>query len=1509
MQNFYREFMRCAVAILALLLSGAPMAQAQLTQSAEFVPNRVIVKLKPQNALGKVGNSQRTLQAAVNATTVKSLRLIDAEVWETRGKSVEDVIAQLQKDPRVEFAEPDYIVHASTTTPNDPSFGQLWGMAKIQAPQAWDITTGSNVLIGVIDSGVDYNHPDLAANIWTNPGESGGGKETNGVDDDNNGYIDDVHGYDFVNNDGDPMDDQFHGTHVAGTIAAVGNNGVGVVGVNWSARIMALKFLNASGSGSTSNAILAVQYATQMGAQLTNNSWGGGGYSQALYDAIQAAGAANSLFVAAAGNDAVDNDIFLEYPGSYDLDNIISVAATDENDLKASFSNYGATTVDLGAPGVNILSTYPTAHAQGPYHSISGTSMASPHVAGVAALIWSLHPTFSFDDVKAIILSSVDPVASMSGITVSGGRLNAYNAVTLSQTWTPYLNPAITASPTSFSLSLDPEASANQIISISNQAGARNLRWTITNPTASWLTLNKNSGKTAGGVTDEVQLTITVPYDLAAGNYQATFDINSNDPNNPTVQVTVNLTVNFLPPPVAAASPASMSFNLITGQSDGAVLTIYNNAAAGSRNLHWNATLQGLNIGWLGINLNSGIIAPQNNQAVQVSVNAAALSSGTYQGTIEVTGNDPNNPTIQVPVELTVTEEVVGGQKLYWVQSGNSIKRAELDGTGVATVQSGLSNPIDPAVDEINRKVYWASLTGNTIHRSNLNGTNAETVLSGLNQPYSLAVDPANSHIYWIEVFPVANRSIRRANYDGTGVVTLLALNGQNNNGLSLDIAGGKMYWCEGFHPTNPEGIWRANLDGSNPQKIVNPPAGTFGQGDPFGLALDLVHGKLYWGESYPNTQIHRANLDGTGDQVVFPSTYVNVNGLAVDPFAGKLYWSDGSALYWGNTDGTGAQSLGLSGNYPVLDLSNPPTATADNYNTLINTSISRTTSDSDDLLDNDDRGSPLATLTSFGGGALGGSVTDHAAGASVALAGGTLTVNSDGSFSLTTPTVAGSFTFAYRLSNAFGSSEAQVTIEVRQAPTAVADNYTTIVNTTLSRSTSDTDDLLDNDTRGFPLGTIVNFGGGSLGGSVTDHAAGANVALAGGTLTVNSNGSFSLTTPTVIGTYTFQYRLSNSLGTSDATVTIDVQLPPVSPFVFLANKVTLKSTKQTTPAGDVHSNGLLTVEKGYPSTYNSDFTAGGKITIGKYNTINGEVTSQTSISNSGKINGTKTIGPVNTEPLPSLSYSAGGPNKTVSNGHSLSLAPGSYGIVTLNENSTLKLTSGEYFMNELRYSSTIQNGVIEIDLSSGNPVTINVVSNFQFGHSGAIRLLPNGESDSKLVTFNTLQSTNANWGREAYMVGSFNAPNAVVTLVKNTQFRGAISAQEIIVSTDCLFLHHDSPGSLPGPGNLPKPSEEVASAQSPVTSYELSQNYPNPFNPTTTISFALPEGGEVTLAIYNTNGQLVKTLISGEMNAGRHNVVWDATNARGEHVASGVYLYVIKAANFTAQKKLVLMK
>jgi serine protease len=334
------------------------------------------------------------------------------------GADVAGAVAYYGSMSGVLTAAPDVIIQVQQT-PNDPSYAPLYGMTKIGAPTAWNTTTGSsNFVVAVIDSGVDYRHPDLAANMWTNPGEIAG----NGRDDDANGFVDDVYGADFANRDGNPFDDNSHGTHVAGTIGAVGNNSLGVAGVNWSVKIMALKFLGANGSGYTSNAIAALDYAVAKGAKISNNSWGGGGYDSALAAAIGRAQTAGHVFVAAAGNSGLNIDNTPSYPASYikNYGNVVTVAATDSNDALASFSNYGAGTVTLAAPGVSILSTTPN----NTYSYFSGTSMAAPHVAGALALYWSANPTLSYTQVIAKLKSSVDALPNLNGKVSTGGRLN-----------------------------------------------------------------------------------------------------------------------------------------------------------------------------------------------------------------------------------------------------------------------------------------------------------------------------------------------------------------------------------------------------------------------------------------------------------------------------------------------------------------------------------------------------------------------------------------------------------------------------------------------------------------------------------------------------------------------------------------------------------------------------------------------------------------------------------------------------------------------------------------------------------------------------------------------------------------------------------------------------------------------------------------------------------------------------------------------------------------------------
>ncbi|MEE8557512.1 MAG: S8 family serine peptidase, partial [Myxococcota bacterium] len=343
-----------------------------------------------------------------------------------KGRSVEETLAAYANDPDVEYAELDAVVHILDTVPNDPLYSRLWGLEKIGAPRAWDVERGDpGVVVAVIDTGIDDAHPDLLANLWINTGEIPG----NGIDDDGNGFIDDVRGYDFVNEDGKPRDDNGHGTHVAGIVGAVGDNSTGVTGVNQRVSIMALKFLDGGGAGRLSDAIRAIDYSIAMGARVLNNSWGFDVDSQALHDAVSASQAAGQLFVAAAGNSPGDADVDPHFPSGLEHDNVLSVAATDRGDLLATFSNFGLVSVDLGAPGVDILSTTPrysteiTAEFGRHYAELSGTSMAAPHVAGVAALLLARSSLLRYDEVRARILAGVDPVPGLEVAT--GGRLNA----------------------------------------------------------------------------------------------------------------------------------------------------------------------------------------------------------------------------------------------------------------------------------------------------------------------------------------------------------------------------------------------------------------------------------------------------------------------------------------------------------------------------------------------------------------------------------------------------------------------------------------------------------------------------------------------------------------------------------------------------------------------------------------------------------------------------------------------------------------------------------------------------------------------------------------------------------------------------------------------------------------------------------------------------------------------------------------------------------------------------
>ena len=384
--------------------------------------DRLLVKFSEETEPAQ----QQAALSQVGVVSTEDLGLGWVAVEVASQTTASDVEATLAASATVEV-EPDLPMWNVDATPNDPSYGSEWGLHQandvdIDAPEAWDLQTGSsNVIVAVTDTGVDINHPDLAGQIWTNPGETPG----NGIDDDGNGLVDDVNGWDFYNDDSsvyDPSEGDEHGTHVAGTIGARTNNGLGIAGVNWGVTLLPCKFLGPFG-GWTSDAIDCINYVVGEGVQVINASWGGGSYSQSLKDAIDNAGNNGVVFVAAAGNSNQNTDVYPHYPSSYTSSNLISVASISSSGARSSFSNYGAVSVDLAAPGSSVLSTVP-----GGYQYFSGTSMATPHVAGVAALVTS--SGVSGDDARGAILDGAVPISAMSGITTTGGLLNAKKALT-----------------------------------------------------------------------------------------------------------------------------------------------------------------------------------------------------------------------------------------------------------------------------------------------------------------------------------------------------------------------------------------------------------------------------------------------------------------------------------------------------------------------------------------------------------------------------------------------------------------------------------------------------------------------------------------------------------------------------------------------------------------------------------------------------------------------------------------------------------------------------------------------------------------------------------------------------------------------------------------------------------------------------------------------------------------------------------------------------------------------
>ncbi len=694
--------------------------------SREFATDHLIIGFKDGatgiSALANLSTHVRGMREIATAcfphTTERAhhgRRLSVADLRTNSREGVLQAIAELKKDPNVAYAEPDFIVHANAV-PNDPLFPQQYHLsnsgqtggtpgADISAVNAWDKqTSAAKVVVGVIDAGVDYLHPDLKNNIWTNKGEI----PDNGIDDDGNGFVDDVHGWNFVNNSNDPMDDYFHGTHVAGIIAAEGNNGIGVSGVAWQGQIMCLKFLNSSGSGTTSDAINCISYAKAMGAQVLNASWGGGGYDQALSDAIAGC---NAVFVASAGNDSRNTDIYPSYPASYPADNLISVASTDNGDALSSFSNFGASSVDLGAPGTSILSTFPRVQTPAMvnynlpamYGTISGTSMACPMVSGAAALVLARNPSLTPVQVKQIILNNVDIKASLLGQCVSQGRLNADKALqntppswltiltpslTLaageSKTSTLHMNPAglisgtwvsnVVVSAEAQSLATVPVSmtvNGNKIINAASSnidfgpcyiGYASQKRLMLTNTGNSAITVNLiNFPNSVYSTTNTMPFRIpafssiylTVRFlPTAATSYNGSMTIVSDAQNAPSLPIA--LTGSGIPSPHLAVSPTQISGTAAAGSYVNKTLTIANSGQSALQVNLSATTADGTN--WIWLDKSSATVNPNTQTQINVRLDATSLLGNAYTGEILVQHNDPAIMSPQrIPVAFTVT--------------------------------------------------------------------------------------------------------------------------------------------------------------------------------------------------------------------------------------------------------------------------------------------------------------------------------------------------------------------------------------------------------------------------------------------------------------------------------------------------------------------------------------------------------------------------------------------------------------------------------------------------------------------------------------------------------------------------------------------------------------------------------------------------------------------------------------------------------------------------------------
>ena len=633
--------------IAAVFTSQASAALTTETyKTKKTVAKEVIIKFKSINQ-----QTVENVRKNQDADNVEALNGGGIYLLHSRSKNVSTLIQELLKRSDIEYVEPNYILQA-LGLPNDPSFGSLWGLqntgqnngcgsscygsaigavgADIKATSAWDVSTGSTGnVVAVVDTGINYNHPDLAANVWSAPSsfsvKIGSRTITCAAG---------THGFNAINNTCNPLDDNNHGSHVSGTIGAVGNNGIGVTGINWTTRIMGAKFLNSGGSGTLANAINAIEFTIQAKAafagssganvRILSNSWGGGGFSQALQDEINKANSNEMLFVAAAGNSSANNDTVASYPANYNLPNVISVAATNNKDTLASFSNYGASKVQLGAPGVDVLSTLING-----YGYYSGTSMATPHVSGAAALVLS-KCSLNTNALKSNLLNNVDALSALSGKVSTGGRLNVDKAIRAC---------SVPAAP-DFGLSTSPQSatvtqgnSANYTVNIAPLGGFNSsVSLSVSGlPANTSYSFNPNpaSGNSSTLSIATNPLTPTGTYTLIITGANGSLSHTT----------TITLVVQAPPPPqtpdfMVSISPSSRSVSLFGGNVSYTVSI----SKSGGFNNPVSFSVSGLPSGVT----TSFSANPSSENSVTLTVKAASnTAAGSYLFTVTATGGSP----------------------------------------------------------------------------------------------------------------------------------------------------------------------------------------------------------------------------------------------------------------------------------------------------------------------------------------------------------------------------------------------------------------------------------------------------------------------------------------------------------------------------------------------------------------------------------------------------------------------------------------------------------------------------------------------------------------------------------------------------------------------------------------------------------------------------------------------------------------------------------------------------